>query len=81
VEKTMIQHPLAVSRPHTGMSRRQFTLASLMTLLSTLLGRPGKAAASTSSLASRSIPARVLPVPDTVSPELQARIAAPYPSD
>lgn len=52
-----------------------------MLMLSTLLGRPGKAAESTSPLASRSIPARSLPVPDTVSPELQARIATPYPSD
>jgi acetyl esterase/lipase len=63
------------------MSRRQFTVASLTLMLSTFLGGPGKAAASNSPLASRSIPARVLPVPDTVSPELQARIAAPYPSD
>jgi monoterpene epsilon-lactone hydrolase len=52
-----------------------------MTMLPVLLGHTGKAAASTSQLASRSIPARVLPVPDTVSPELQARIAAPYPTD
>jgi acetyl esterase/lipase len=31
--------------------------------------------------AARTIPARTLPVPGTVSPELQARIAAPYPAD
>ena len=77
----MIRHPLAASRPHAGMSRRQFAVASMMLMLSTALGRLGKAAASPSPLAPRSIPARVLPVPDTVRPELQARIAAPYPPD
>ncbi len=77
----MIRHPLAGLRSHVRMSRRQFAVASTMLMLSPPLGLSGKAAASTSPLASRSIPARVLPVPDTVSPELQARIAAPYPSD
>ncbi len=64
-----------------GLSRRRFMVASLTTLLPTLLCHTGKAADTPSAVTPRSIPARVVPVPDTVSPELQARIAAPYPSD
>ena len=30
------------------------------------------------SLASREVPARVIPVPDTVSPEIKKQIAAPF---
>jgi hypothetical protein len=59
-------------------TRRTLLMLPIITGLPTALA--GQAMAATSSnLAARNIPARTLPVPDTVSPELQAVIAAPYP--
>src|ERR1700754_3025399 len=59
-------------------ARRTLLMLPILTGLPTTLA--GQAMAATSSnLAARNIPARTLPVPDTVSPALQAVIAAPYP--
>ena len=73
----MIGRPFPVSK--TGLSRRAFAAAPLAGVVPVVLGRTGANAAVLPSTAPRLLPARELPVPDTVSPELQARIAAPYP--
>jgi acetyl esterase/lipase len=59
-------------------SRRTLLMLPIMTVLpTTIAGRT--MAATSSNLAARALPARTLPVPDTVSSALQALIAAPYP--
>lgn len=62
------------------LSRRLLMLSPLAAALP-LPPAPARAAspAPAPSYAPRSVPARLLPVPDTVSPALRARIAAPYP--
>src|SRR5271165_3911266 len=61
-----------------GFTRRGLLTLPMMTILpTTIAGRT--MAATSSNLAARVLPARTLPVPDTVSSALQAVIAAPYP--
>lgn len=45
--------------------------------LSVVAGTVGHAAAQSASSGTREVPSRVLPVPDTVSPQMQALIARP----
>jgi monoterpene epsilon-lactone hydrolase len=72
------KEPAAVQR--IGSTRRRvLALTPLMTGLPAMLRSAG--AAESAGLASRTVPARVLPVPETVSPELRVRIAAPYPRE
>jgi monoterpene epsilon-lactone hydrolase len=61
----------------TGPSRRHVLALPLAAALNGNTGEAGAAPATAE--ASRTIPARVLPVPTTVSPQLQAHIGAPYP--
>jgi monoterpene epsilon-lactone hydrolase len=59
-------------------TRRGLLTLPIMTILpTTIAGRT--MAANSPNLAARELPARTLPVPDTVSSALQAVIAAPYP--
>ena len=64
-----------------GISRRLAVTGPLAaTLAATLAGSvPAVAQTRSSGFPPRMLPARSLPVPDTVSPELRQRIAAPYP--
>lgn len=66
-----------------GASRRSFLAASLAAAAAAPLASRAEAGRSVAAaaFAARAIPARSLPVPKTVSPELQAIIAAPYPPD
>jgi acetyl esterase/lipase len=61
-----------------GLARRAVLAGPLAAALAAAL-RSDALAASPPSFAPRAIPARQLPVPDTVSPGLQAVIAADYP--
>jgi acetyl esterase/lipase len=63
----------------TGPSRRLVTKMPFLASLMASLRMFGPALASAAEVAGRALPARTLPVPDTVSPELRALIAAPYP--
>ncbi len=59
--------------------RRGLFMLPIMTVLPTTIA--GQTMAATpSNLPARELPTRTLPVPDTVSPALQAVIAAPYPA-
>jgi epsilon-lactone hydrolase len=62
---------------HRGadLSRRELLIGGLMSVLP-VAAEPTPARAA---FATRALPARMLPVPDTVSPQLQAFIAAAYP--
>lgn len=62
-----------------SLSRRLFVAGSLAALSLPSSARAEGVTPGVSALAPREIPARSLPVPDTVSPELQAYIGAPYP--
>ncbi len=64
---------------HIDFVRRTLLMLPIMTVLPTTIAGQARAATS-SKLAARELPARALPVPDTVSPALQALIAAPYPT-
>src|SRR5262245_48746445 len=61
----------------TGLTRRLLLMAPMTAVLPPLSTQ--LAAAAPATLPPRAIPARTLPVPDTVSAALQAFIAAPYP--
>jgi acetyl esterase/lipase len=71
----------------TPIRRRTALASSVAAALSAATARAATARAATARAATapaadgpgRQVPARFLPVPDTVSPALQARIAAPYP--
>lgn len=65
-----------VQQPTPRLSRR---MALASPLMAGLFSRPGHAQSLPSTPRPRSIPARLLPVPGSVSPALQRRIAAPYP--
>jgi acetyl esterase/lipase len=60
------------------VSRRLLLLGPMATVLPTIVADQTARAAS-SHLPPRALPARILPVPDTVSPAVQTFIAAPYP--
>lgn len=63
-----------------GASRRSFLAASLAAAVAApIAGRADAETSAAAGFAAREIPARRLPVPATVSPELQAIIAMPYP--
>src|SRR6516162_6932222 len=63
---------------HVDFARRTLLMLPIISGLPTTLA--GQAMAATSSnLAARALPPRTLPVPEKVSPALQAVIAAPYP--
>jgi len=65
----------------TMLTRRLF-VGGTAGATATALGLPRLAPAAANTLAhGRELPARALPVPATVSPTLQERIAAPYPVD
>jgi len=61
-----------------GPSRRDVVAAAPLAVILPAAALTEEAVAAPSGLAPRQLPARVLPVPDTVSAELQARIAAGY---
>jgi acetyl esterase/lipase len=69
--------------PRAMLSRRLLLMGPMTTILpSTLVDAPVAAAPAgltPTDLAPRALPPRTLPVPGTVSPALQAFIAAPYP--
>ena len=71
------QGPPGASKGRNRPSRRAVMGASMAALTGTSSSEP--TAASASAADPRAVPARTLPVPDTVSPGLQALIAAPYP--
>jgi acetyl esterase/lipase len=62
------------------LSRRLFVAGSLATMTLPASARARDTAAPLQHFASRDLPVRTLPVPGTVSPALQARIARPYPA-
>jgi epsilon-lactone hydrolase len=72
------EDPSATAQTSVGISRR---LAVTGPLAAGLVGTIPAAAQTPPApgFAPRQLPARLLPVPDTVSPELRPRIAAPYP--
>jgi epsilon-lactone hydrolase len=79
----MTDSPSPAPEAQTGLPRRLFAAAPIAAAAaaSTVPAAPGALAqASTAGMTPRALPARTLPVPRTVSPELQARIAAPYPA-
>jgi epsilon-lactone hydrolase len=66
------------------LSRRSFVAMSLAAASAgsaLAQSQPDAVSNSGPNFAPRAIPARSLPVPDTVSPQLQARIADPYPGN
>src|SRR5262245_4572867 len=66
-------------RDNDRISRRGFVAGPLAAVAAPSAARAQSAPAARQSFAARKLPARTLPVPDTVSPELRAVIAAPYP--
>ncbi len=79
----MTEFPRVMSR--SRLSRRLFMVAPVAGLLPVAVpGSSGALAAPARfpahAFPARALPARTLPVPDTVSPALQARIAAAYPA-
>jgi acetyl esterase/lipase len=58
--------------------RRAALASSLAAMVSGATARGAPMPAQEAGFPARHVPARLLPVPDTVSPALQARIAAPY---
>ena len=70
---------VGVRMPQPFPSRRPLSRRGLLAGAVALAALPRLALADASPLPARSIPARLLPVPPTVSPGLQERIAAPYP--
>jgi epsilon-lactone hydrolase len=78
----MSQSPSAATEKRRGISRRLFVGSSIAAAaLPSIVEAeaPQGAAPALGALAPRPIPARELPVPKTVSPELQGVIGAPYP--
>ncbi len=76
----MTQSPLSTIQKQIAMSRQFFLGSSLAAAALPATLKAEEAAPSTgTNLAPRLLPARDLPVPTTVSPELQAIIGAPYP--
>jgi len=74
----MIQASLSSLLLEQGLARRTVLAGPLGAALAAAI-RWEAEAASPPGFAPRAIPARQLPVPDTVSPALQAVIAADYP--
>ncbi|MFA5956413.1 alpha/beta hydrolase [Hyphomicrobium sp.] len=77
----MSQFPISALEKPIAFSRRLFLGSSLAAAVLPSVAKADEAAPSSAAtgLAPRLIPARELPVPKTVSPELQAVIGAPYP--
>ncbi|HML27966.1 MAG TPA: alpha/beta hydrolase, partial [Hyphomicrobium sp.] len=79
----MSQSPFAAIEKPIPLSRRFFLGSSLAAALVPVGVKAEetapRAASAPANLAARQIPPRELPVPQTVSPELQAVIGAPYP--
>jgi acetyl esterase/lipase len=74
-EDDMVQRPGRTG--HLRVTRRFIIRGAVAATFAGTL--PATAQTPPSRFAPRQLPARTLPVPDTVSPELQTRIAAPYP--
>lgn len=68
------------TRANSALSRRDLVATAARVAAAVALPLPALAQAVPVQ-ASRTLPARPLPVPTTVSPTLQERIAAPYPAD
>jgi monoterpene epsilon-lactone hydrolase len=74
----MIEELRETQNAPAELSRRLLLMGSMTAVLPPIIG-PEPAAAAPAADGARALPARTLPVPDTVSPALRAFVAAPYP--